>query len=349
MKAENWLVTCCFAILGCASLQSSLTYTAFEGQTMGTYYRVVAGMSEQANLSVEQIDSKLVRINDAVSTYIENSLISQFNHAADTIFALDEWDPELVSFFEINFNVAKDVYGISEGYFDPTVLPLVEYWGFGSRGRDPAFQPDSAVVDSLASLVGFDMIQMKGSEGERVLIKSKPGIELDFSAVAKGFAVDALAELMESQQITNYLIDIGGEVRCRGVNRLGNTWVIGINTPAETASLQDVELSVTVKNRSVATSGNYRNFYELNGQKYSHTINPMTGFPERNQLLSVSIFTESCTLADAMATACMSMGLDRSRAMIGKQKKVEAVFIYADDSGKLTYEATPGIRSLIKE
>lgn len=311
-------------VLSCKSnLQQSgnSLYSMVEGETMGTYYRI----TYSDTISVQNpVDSILRVVNQEVSTYIPDSRISLFNHSMDTLL-LEE------GIFLDNYRISKELYKKSKGYYDPTVMPLVNYWGFGYAGKKPVEDIDSLAILSIRTYVGMNkIIEQKTDKGVR-LIKSNPGIELDFSSVAKGYAVDLVAKYLENTGIRDFLIDIGGEMVLKGVNPKGEVWSIGINTPSENASLTDAINYLQVTDKALATSGNYRNFYESHGEKISHTINPLTGFPERSNLLSVSIIAPECGLADAWATTCMVLGMSRAEAALENETNIDACFIYAEN------------------
>ncbi len=313
-------------------------YVVLEGETMGTYYGLNYGDSLGRNFQAA-VDSLLLEINLGVSTYIESSVISKFNQAESTLKLEDTLQgPE--RYFLDNFYAAKSVFHRSGGAFDPTVMPLVNYWGFGYTPKRPVLSVDSVKVDSLLRYVGFDKISLRGG----VLTKSLPGVQLDFGGCAKGYGVDAMGRLLESKGIYNYLVNIGGEVRARGVNAKGLVWTIGINKPVEDGSLEDVQATHTLKDRCVSTSGNYRNFYEVNGVKYSHTINPKTGFPERTTLLSASVFSDSSVISDAFGTAFMVLGKEKAFKLAQTLKGVDAFLIYGKSDGSMGTQFTDGLK-----
>jgi len=281
-------------------------YQNISGQTMGTTYHVTYLDSLHRNYQAP-IDTLLKSINREVSTYIESSTISKVSRAKrffdtenDSYRLINR--PHLTSiknqFFVDNFLAAKFIHKRTDGYFDPTVLPLVNYWGFGYAEKKPVAKVDSVLIDSLMQFVGFEKIEMKLDSFVYKIHKKSAGVKLDFSGIAKGYGADAIGWLLEDQGIQNYLVEIGGEVRARGKNAKGKFWTIGINVPKEEAATTDFEEIVSLENKSIATSGNYRNFYEFEGKKYSHIINPKTGFPEISNLLSASVFTDDCMMAD---------------------------------------------------
>lgn len=316
------------------------TYQSFEGKTMGTYYKMTYSDSLNRDFSKE-IDQLLLDINDEVSTYIPTSTISKFNQAQS------ELDVTGKVHFLGNLKGALKVYQQSNGAFDPTVMPLVNYWGFGYTEKKPVTDVDRVKIDSLMQFVGSDKIQLVENGNQTILKKSKPGVQLDFSGIATGYALDTIGRFFEVRGIKNYLADIGGEQRARGVNARGKIWTIGINIPEESASKTDILTTVELKDWTISTSGNYRNYYEVNGVKYSHTINPKTGFPERNTLLSSTVFSADCIDADAWATGFMVMGTDKAFESAEQNPEIEAFFIYSNPSDTtLQVKYTSGLKKL---
>lgn len=323
------------------------TYLKVQGETMGTYYNVTYQDAEQRNFQAA-IDSLLEDLNNEVSTYIPTSVISLFNASKDSLILAR--GGERKEHFIKNLRESGEIYDLSDGFFDPTIMPLVNYWGFGYSERRPITRIDSHMVDSLQHFVGFNQLKLnEKSNGELVLKKSLPGIQLDFSALAKGYGVDAVGDLLEKRGIKNYLVDIGGEALAKGVNDKGELWKLGINMPSETSKLTDIVAIIPLDNKGMATSGNYRNFYEVNGVKYSHTINPKTGFPERNSLLSATIVAKNCMYADALATACMVKGTEASILWIQEMKDVDAYLIYGKEDGSLGEWHSVGLKDIFEE
>src|SRR5690606_3902528 len=230
------------------------------GTTMGTTYRVVYLDGERRYFKAS-IDSLLIVFNQSLSTYISDSELSQFNRRDSLVYGLPYMLPVLKK--------SQEVYGRSSGAFDPTVGPLVNAWGFGPEGATPK---DSIDINQLLPLVGFDKI----SFDEEMVRKSQPGVYLDFSAIAKGYAVDVVASLLEERGISNMLVEIGGELVARGVNDKGEIWKVGINQPDEKDFTNELFSIVALDNKALATSGNYRNYYEIDSVRYSHTIDPRT-------------------------------------------------------------------------
>lgn len=312
------------------------TYREYLGQTMGTTYHIK--MSSEHDVSQAQLDSILIAFNNQVSTYIPDSKISLFNRSEDT-FCLQKKDVH----FKRNLDNALALYRQTGGYFNPTVMPLVNYWGFGYQKRKVHEQIDSSTIDSLLDLVDMTMFQSEDS----CLVKRKP-ISLDFSALAKGDGVDVIAEFLELKEVENYYIEIGGEVRCYGVNPSGKRWTIGINRPKENADPSDFVSIIQLKNRAIATSGNYRNFYESNGSYINHTVNPFTGYTEASDLLSASIVSESCAIADGLATACMSMGSEKAVKMLDTMNKIDYMLIVNNGDGTASTLMNSGFSNMTK-
>jgi thiamine biosynthesis lipoprotein len=318
----------------------TIPYLKIQGETMGTTYSLT--YSSAVNYQ-SAIDSLLIDINSQVNTYDSTSLISKFNREESL-----EIDGELAPHFKLNYSTAGDIYKITGGYFDPTVMPLVYYWGFGKR-KIAVEQSDEAKIKQLLATTGFDKTKMEVSKNGTIYIYkvNSPETQLDFSAIAKGYGVDAVAKLLRDRDIENYLVEIGGETITKGKNPYGTTWTLGINTPVEdTNPNADFKALIQLEDKAIATSGNYRNYYEVDGKKYAHSINPKTGYPEMSHLLSASVIMDSCMTADAYATAFMVMGLDKAWKLVNEQESIEAYFIY-DDNGEMKVKATDGFQKLI--
>jgi thiamine biosynthesis lipoprotein len=339
-----WLLFIFTVLFSCESpsIPQKKVFQTIEGKTMGTYYRVTCDC-KNPDLLKTSLDSLLFAINAEVSTYIPEALISRFNQSESGLRV-----PDTAAHFRENFSLAADLFRQTKGYFDPTVMPLVNYWGFGYTEKKPVTAVDSNQIAVLMTAVGFDRV-ISYEEGLANISKSVPGVQLDFSACAKGYAVDLVGKHLQSRGIDHYFVDIGGEVRARGDSPRGDAWNVGIQTPREDADMGEIQLVVPLNNLSVATSGNYRNFYEVGGQKYSHTINPFTGFPERSTLLSASVFHESCAVADAFATAFMVMGAEKAFAFASEREDLEAYFIIAGGDGALEEKHTSGLAAYFAE
>ena len=304
------------------------------GETQGTYYSVIYYDDQQMDFQYE-IDSILKDFDLSLSLWVPNSIISMLNRN-DTMVFLDH-------FFIENFEIAKEVANKTNGAFDPTVGSLVRAWGFGF---DATKSVDDKIIDSILQFTGYQKIRIEN----RRLVKDDIRTTVDFNAIAQGYSVDLLGSFLEEQGIMNYLVDIGGEVKARGNKPDGTDWKVGIEKPTKNKNdLRDLKAVITLKDKSIATSGNYRKFYEENGVRYSHTINPKTGHPVQHSLLSVSVTAESTAIADAYATAFMVMGLEDAKTYISEDSSLEAFFIYADEQGNYQTYASEGFKSYITE
>ena len=312
-----WLASAMIACGGGDST-SEPSVERLRGQTMGTSYSVIAvdpagELSPAARLQ-GRIDSLLEAINAEVNTYDPSSMISRLN-AGDTlalpvVSEIDALQAAEGGHLAVNLALAEPPYRLSGGAFDPTVGPLVEYYGFGAGFVDhSAVDPEE--VQRLLGLVGFaNFVADTLPDGEVLrLYSSVPGARLDLSALAKGYAVDQVGHLLAGEfGLANFFVEIGGETVVRGASPRGTPWTIGINTPVEGAALTDLEVILELTDAAVATSGNYRNVRIRGGERYVHTIDPRTGSAGESRLLSASVLAPSCAVADAYATACMASG-----------------------------------------
>lgn len=313
---------------GCSS---PVVQHVLSGETMGTYYNI-RYLSTDKSVRKQTIDSLLVEINDELSTYIPTSTISMVN---DTVGEL-EIDVSKRFFIE-NFMLSDDLYQLTGGAFDPTVMPLVNYWGFGYEPKRAVTQVDSQRITDIMDAVGWDKLNFELTpSGLRI---DKGHAQLDMSAIAKGYAIDVISEVLDEYRLEDYKIEIGGEVRARGYNVKGTAWLLGVSRPEYMADEGDFVEYVALSNAAMASSGNYRNYHEVNGRKYGHTINPSTGYPEMNDLLAVTVIADDCATADALATACMTLGYERALYLIENLNGVSACFFRGDSGGgvKKTY------------
>lgn len=303
-----------------------------QGQTFGTVVYNIQYLDPSERNLQEGIDSVLDVFNQSLSTYLPTSEINRFNR--EGLFKF-----ELPYFPEVLW-ASKKVYTETEGAFDPTVGKLIDAWGFGPVA--PIF-PDSSTVESLLTTVSFDSIFFD----DRSLCRLKPGLELSFSAIAKGQGVDAVADYLRSKDIKDFFVEIGGEVVAQGQYIKDLPWVVGIEDPKQGVDNRQALLRVKLENRGVATSGNYRNFYMYEGKKYAHTIDPKTGFPVEHSLLSASVFAENCMLADAYATAFMVMGVQKTQAFLNDHPEIDAILIFDEGNETPSTFFTPGIKNAL--
>jgi len=304
-----------------------------DGFIHGTTYHIMYVSPNGENLG-ESIEAQMRKVDTAWSTYLPVSIISRVNQN-DTSIVLNDY-------FNIVFEEAQQISNITNGAFDLTVAPLVNAWGFGFKNAEKI---DSTFIDSILSFIGFDKVKIEQNK----LVKKDNRIMLDASAIAKGFSVDVVAEYLESKKIENYLVEVGGEIRAKGMKNNGQKWKVGIDKPIDdvTASNREFQDIIQIENLAMATSGNYRQFYIKEGKKYAHTINPKTGYPVEHNLLSASVLAEKCMTADAYATAFMVMGLEKSIEFVKKHPTIEAYFIYTDAQGKYQVFSTQKFESLI--
>ena len=324
---------------------AGLSYSKISGKTMGTTYTITCQTSNPSLLK-RDITRLLKEVNQGVNHYDKHATISLFNQAKSEL-VLDTSKADAKHFY-INLIAAKDIFESTDGALDPTIMPLVNYWGFGYTEKRAITNVDSMKVKQLLELVNFENIHIVSKKGQLYVQKKYPATQLDFSSLAKGYGVDKIGLLLEQKGVKNYLVDIGGEVRAKGVNKRGLPWQLGINTPSAEAALTAIETVISVENQSMATSGNYRNFHEVDGIKYAHTINPITGYPERNTLLSATVLSKECMMADGFATAFMAMGLDRAYKIAATTPSIEAYFLYALEDGTIGNKHTKGMKDLIK-
>jgi len=296
-------------------------YLTLSGKAQGTTFNITYQDSPGRDFS-HPVDSLFRLIDKSMSLWDSNSVISRINRNEPNV-RVDEH-------FAAVFQKAHDISEITGGAFDATVGPLVKAWGFSfKKGLPP---PDSAQVDSLRQLIGFQKIRLENG----ILQKADPRMEIDFNAIAQGYTVDLISSFLEKNGVKNYLVEIGGEVRTLGVNDRNEIWKIGIDKPVENEKEGERPLQTTValSGKSLATSGSYRKFVVRDGKKFSHAIDPKTGYPITHNLLSVSVTAEDCASADAYATAFLVMGMEKAMEM-AERLGLEIYCIYADETGVL--------------
>ena len=300
-----------------------------QGLVQGSYYAITY-YDEQGRNFQKEIDSVFHAVDLSVNLWVDSSVICKVNRNEEV---------ELDAIFIDNFNVAQKAAELSGGYFDPTISPLVSAWGFSAKNGD-SITPQ--LVDSLKRLVDFRKVRIEDGK----LIKENPSIRLDFNAIAQGYTTDLVSALLDSKGIKSYLVDVGGEIFARGVKPDGNPWVVGIEKPAPNwDSEQEVQERVQLSDQGIVTSGSYRKYVERDGKRYSHCIDPMTGYPVDHNLLSATVVAENATWADALASVCMVMGMERSMEIINTLDGVEAYYVFVNDRNELEVKVTEGFRS----
>lgn len=315
---------------------SSCTKVRFEknsGKIFGTTYHFTY-QTNMGNLEKELLN-ELDKFSNSLNNYDSLSIISQINKNIPDIVIDD--------FFETCFQKAQEISKITDGAFDITVAPIVNAWGFGFKN---ASKIDVKLIDSLMQFVGYYNLKIQNKK----IYKKYPQTMLDVSAIAKGYAVDVVANYLEKKLITNYMVEIGGELRVKGQNPKEQDWKIGIDKPIEDpgAINRQLQAVVRLKDKSLATSGNYRQFYEKDGVKYAHTINPKTGYPELNDLLSVTVLANDCMTADAFATAFMVMGTKNAKEIVNRIDNLEIYLIYKDSISQIKTYASKGLKKLLE-
>ncbi|NSW93481.1 MAG: FAD:protein FMN transferase [Bacteroidales bacterium] len=314
----------------------NITYDRFTGFTQGTTYSIAFG--NNGKYDPQKIKAEIEKIlqdfDMSLSLYKDSSVISKVNRNEEV---------RIDNYFREVFLKSAEIYKMTSGAFDPTVGPLVKAWGFGPDARK-TFNAGS--LDSLLKLVGLDKIRIN----DETVIKSDPRLTLDFNAIAQGYAVDVIYDYLDTKGLNEYLVEIGGEVRVRG-DKGGAFWKIGIDRPEDNNFIPgtDLQAVISLKDRALATSGNYRKFYVENGIKYSHTIDPKTGYPVMSTLLSATILADNCALADGIATACMVMGKEKSISFLQDNPQFDAFLIYSDEKGNFQTWTTPGFEKYISE
>ncbi len=315
------------------------TYNTIGGKAMGTTYTIkYKGTLMGAS---QKVDSLLADFNTSLSTYDSTSTISRINQSTSSYcYALKD-DP----YFEFSLSRAMELSQKSGGAFDPTVMPAVNYYGFGYQKKEKPESVNASTIDSLKSLIGVDKIKLfRNTKGDSVCVtKSKPGVKIDLNASAPGHGVDVIASFFESNGIKDYMIEIGGEVRTAGLNPNSAPWSIGISKPLSGSQVEDVVMPISISNKSLATSGNYRNFFEKGKVKLAHIIDPRTCSARPSDILSATIITDQCLDADAMATTCMVLGLDAAKKFVEADTSLAAFFIYKDSrADTLQFYFSPG-------
>lgn len=288
-----------------------------EGTAFGTIYHIVYTGNVSPTLK-QQVDSVLADVNKTFSIFDTTSLLSRINRGETGQGNLD-----LIHVLRTSLEVSRQTYGA----FDCTIQPLIELWGFGRENQKQVVpQP---LIDSVLQFTGCERIELN----QESIIRKDPRTQLNFNAIAKGFAVDKVGKHLESKGYNDFIVEIGGEVVTRG-KKHGKPWKVGIQVPTQAAD-DPVESSetFTLENKAVATSGDYRNFFEKDGMRYTHILDPKTGKPEQTNLLSVSVIATDCAVADAYATAFMVLGIEKSSEIVKKDASLEAYFIY-DENGK---------------
>ena len=327
------IILTCYGLILLASCSSQPKKIVLHGETQGSYYAITY-FDEKGRNFQREIDSIFYIVDMSVNLWVNNSVISKVNRNEEVT---------LDSIFIDNFRIAQETAKLSDGYFDPTISPIVAAWGFSYKHGD-SITPQ--LIDSLKQLVDYRKVHIESGK----VVKENPAMALDFNAIAQGYTSDMIAEFLDNRGIKNYLVDTGGEIMARGYKPDGQPWIVGIEKPADNwNSEQVVYTRIALCDRGLVTSGSTRKYVERNGKRYSHCINPKTGYPVEHNLLSVTVLAENSVWADAMASICMVMGMEKSLPLIESMDNVEAYYIFTNEQNTLETFATDGFKDLIIE
>ena len=312
--------------------QRSMAYQHDTGFIFGTVYHVTYQYNRDLK---DEIEAELNKVDNSLSPFNNQSVITAVNQNKN---------PEVNEMFSDVFNLAEQVSQETDGAFDITVAPMVNLWGFGFK---KGISPSKQKIDSLRQIVGYKKVSLRDGH----VIKADKRIMLDCSAIAKGYGSDVVARYLRSKGITNFMIEIGGEIVTSGKSEKRLPWKIGVTKPTDDSlnTNQELETVLNVTDTAMATSGNYRNFYYKGGKKYAHTIDPKTGYPVQHSLLSSTVLASNCATADAYATAFMVLGIDKAKVVLQKHPELMAYFIYAGPDGKMKVWFSPSLRDKIAE
>lgn len=310
-----------FLILGTAFVlhrQGKKQLYLAQGQIFGTEYHIQYESDENLDTLILK---ELGAVDASLSMFNKNSTVTLINSNAS-----NNTDP----LFREVFNLSKKISPETQGAFDVTVAPLVNAWGFGFKH---AANVNQHQIDSMLTFVGIDKVRL---EGDRI-VKDDPRVMFDFSSIAKGYGVDRVARMFLRHGVTNFLIEIGGEISLKGKHPSGRMWKVGVNKPVDDSNPDagDVIQTFSITDAAMATSGNYRRFYFKNGKRYAHTIDPKTGMPVAHNILSATVITSDCATADAYATAFMVMGVDKAKEVLKKHPELMGYFIYDKGNGQM--------------
>ncbi len=307
-----------------------------QGEAQGTTYSIK--YTGEAKVEKSQIDSVLDQIDLSLSAWVQESVLTEFNNQ-DSILISD-------NHFLTVFYRGKEVHDMTQGAFQPMIMPLVRAWGFGPEGGE---LKDGTNLDSLKKFVNYDFQIIADTISESIIFVKDAGYQMDVNGIAQGYSVDVVSEFLEREGIENYMVEIGGELMAKGKNENGDYWRIGVDKPSSTAENRQLEAIVTLKDAALATSGSYRKFYEKDGRKYSHTIDPSTGEPVNHNLLSATVLASNCTNADAFATAFMVMGLEGTKEFLASHPEMNLeVFLIYDREGEVVTFTSEGMKSLLE-
>ncbi len=334
-KQSIFILIVALFFAACSTQPQKIVYKKFvkKGEAQGSYYAITYYDSLNRDFG-DQIDSLLIAFDKSCSNYQPASIISKVNHNEAV---------ELDDLFIGNFKMAENVSSETQGDFDITVRPLVELWGFGLKHSDSVSKEE---VDSIMQFVGYNKVRLENGK----IVKDDPRIMIDYNAIAQGYSVDVMANFLRSKGLKYFLIDIGGELYANETKVDGQAWKIGIERPKDGEKYgENLSAILSLKNKGLATSGNYRKYYIRDGVKYAHTINPHTGYPVQHTLLSATVIAPSAGLADAYATAFMVMGVTKARLILKRHPELQAFLIYSDENGDFKAFVSSGLNDMLEK
>ena len=334
-KKTNWIIFGCLALFAMtvASCDDQPQKMLLQGFAQGSGYAITYYDAEGRDFQ-SGVDSIFHAVDLSVNLWVDKSVICKVNRNENVV---------LDNIFIDNFNIAQEAAQLSDGYFDPSISPLVSAWGFSAKNGD-SITPQ--LIDSLRLLVDYRKVRIEDGK----LIKENPNMRLDFNAIAQGYTADLIGSYLESKGVRDYLVEVGGEIVARGGKPDGSSWVVGIEKPAANwDSDRVVQQRVGIRDKGIVTSGSYRKYVERDGKRYSHCINPKTGYPVDHNLLSATVIAGNSVWADALASICMVMGMEQSLELINNLDGVEAYYIFVNDEGELETFATEGFTKLLLE
>lgn len=320
-------------VLLCSCGEQKQSSNVYEGFALGTYYKIITKGKTPDDLQ-EKIDAAFEEANNSLSVFNPNSLLNRLNRNET-----DSVNEDIARCMEI----ARRVSELSGGKYDVTVQPLMKAYGFRKEKQD-----ENVDVDSILQFVGYRKIAVEKGR----LIKQDPRTQIDLNSVAKGYTVDKVADVLKDNGIKEYLVNVGGEIVCKGRNREGKKWTVGIETPVEGSRTigGGIEHTLNVSDRGMATSGNYRNFHtDSQGRKFTHIVDPLTGENTVSNLLSATVIAETCALADAMGTMFIALGLEGSGELLNAHPEIAALLIFADENGEMQLLFSDAMRPYMSE
>lgn len=330
---KKFLLCICSILALLSSCNNQPKKIGLQGEAQGSYYAITY-FDEQGRNFQHEVDSIFHAVDMSVNLWVKNSVISKVNRNEEVT---------LDSIFIDNFRIAQEAARLSDGYFDPTISPIVATWGFSYKNGD-TITITPQLIDSLKQLVDYRKVRIENG----IVIKENPAITLDFNAIAQGYTSDLIASFLSSHGVESFLVNTGGEIMTRGCKPNGDSWIVGIEKPADSCnSEQVVHTRIALHDKGLVTSGSTRKYVERDGKRYSHCIDPTTGYPVEHQLLSATVLAENSVWADALASICMVMGLEKSLPLIESLDGVEAYYIYVNEKDELETYATEGFKKLI--